>query len=74
MIYESDPGGNEPIQLYVVWRRWEGVPPSDRTDVILDAFEAVRGKDAVLRVSLALGLTTPEAEQLGLPRKGAERK
>jgi hypothetical protein len=74
VIYESDPGSDEPIELYVVWSRWEDTNATDRTDVILDAYEAVRGKDAVMRVSVALGFTQPEAELFGLRKKAGGTK
>jgi hypothetical protein len=74
IIYEVDPGGNEPIHLYVVWKKWEGVNPTDRSDVILDAFESVRGKKQVVRVALANGLTPDEARGIGLEQLEEKRE
>jgi len=73
VIYEVDPGGNEPIHLYVVWKKWQDVNPTDRSDVILDAFESVRGKKQVVRVALANGLTPDEASSLGLEQLEEKR-
>ncbi len=65
-IFEADPGGKEPIRLYVVWSKWKDIAATDRSDVILDAFEAVRGKDMVIRVAVATGFTPDEARSFGL--------
>ncbi len=72
VIYEVDPGTGESSELYVVWSRWEGVPANERAEIILDTFEAVRGKDDAMRVGMALGLTFPEAGQFNLPQQGTE--
>ncbi len=65
VIFEADPGNDEPIHLHVVWSKWLGISATDRTDVILDAFEAVRGRDNVVRVATATGLTWDEARAIG---------
>jgi hypothetical protein len=68
VIYECDPGPNGgAVEIYIVWDRWEHIPHNDRSEVILDAFEAVRGDADVHRVGVALGLTPSEAEQMRLP-------
>lgn len=66
VIFEADPGGNEAIHLYVVWSKWQDVSATERSDVILDAFEVVRGKDVVVRVAVATGFTPDEARSYGL--------
>ncbi len=66
VIYEADPGSNEPIELYVVWSKWHGVSAANRSEVILDAFEAVRGRNQVRRVAIATGWTPEEARESGL--------
>jgi hypothetical protein len=66
VIHEADPGNDEPIHLYVVWSKWQGLAPTDRSEVILDAFEAVRGPDQMTRVAVAMGFTPEEAPAFGL--------
>ena len=63
-IYVSGPDDG-PLELYVVWSRWNGVPSHDRSEIILDAFSAVEGEENLTRVVLALGLTPEEYEAQG---------
>jgi len=68
VIYEVDPGADEPLWLYVVWSRWKDVSPTDRSDVILDAFEEIRGKEELVRIAAAIGLTPAEARAEGIAK------
>lgn len=54
------------IHVTVIWDRWRDLAPEDRSRVIMDAYERVRGTGAVLTLSAALGLTHSEAKKLGV--------
>ena len=57
---------NQPIHLYVVWSAWEDMDMQERSEIIMDAFEAVEGLDKCLEVSVALGVTPKEAPKFGI--------
>lgn len=65
VIFESESAPDGPIELYVVWSRWKGVGQNTRSEIILDAFEAVHGAERAMAVTLAIGLTPEEAEEEG---------
>jgi hypothetical protein len=44
---------------------WENFSESERCQIILEAYDRARGRDAMLRISVAVGLTTREANELG---------
>lgn len=58
--------GSEVIRLYVIWSRWVGLDEIERSEVIAGACERVRGRDYVLRVISAAGLTPEEADHTGI--------
>lgn len=71
VIYESDsPDG--PVELHVVWDRWEGIPHHERSEIILDAYESVRGEDNLMRMAGVWGFTPREAEQMQLPAPSSD--
>jgi len=55
-----------PVNLYVIWNAWRELDPIERSEVIVNACEQVRGRKFVVKVSSATGLTTAEAEQMHL--------
>ena len=56
----------ESVHVMVVWDRFVDVLESDRTAIILDAYERAMGKAFRERISLATGVTVPEAGELEL--------
>ena len=54
------------IHVTVIWDLWAGVAPEDRSRIILDAYERVRGAASILNLSVALGLTHADAKKLGV--------
>lgn len=54
------------VHVYVVWDRFDGVSEDQRAEIILDAYERAEGTDFRNRITLATGLTVPEAADLGL--------
>jgi hypothetical protein len=54
------------IRATVIWDQWEAVPDEERAALIQQAYEQAEGRDFRDRIALALGLTVPEAAELGL--------
>jgi len=46
--------------LRVTWDRWKGLDHEQRSEVVMEAFVAVHGQQAVLNVVVAVGVTTDE--------------
>ena len=55
-----------PLSLYVIWNAWRDLDLIERSEIIVNACEQVRGRKFVLQVSSATGLTTAEAAQMHL--------
>ncbi|MEQ1566323.1 MAG: hypothetical protein ABMA64_11845 [Myxococcota bacterium] len=53
------------VHLYVVWDRFRGIGHQQRSEMIMDAYQQVAPAD-VRNVTLAMGLTAPEVERMGL--------
>ena len=53
------------IRATVIWDQWEDVDDEDRMATILQAYEQVEGEPFRDRIALAIGLTVPEAHDLG---------
>lgn len=66
LIIEEQTRHSDRIHVTVIWDRWGSVAPEDRSRIILDAYERVRGASAILTLSAALGLTHAEAKKLGV--------
>jgi hypothetical protein len=54
------------MRINVVWDKWERVSDEDRADTIHHAYEQVEGKEFSDRIALAIGLTVPEAVEMGV--------
>ncbi|MBC7805941.1 MAG: hypothetical protein H7145_07300 [Akkermansiaceae bacterium] len=61
----------QPLHLYVIWNEWVDLPQQERSEVIMDAYEATHDSADVVRVTLAMGLTENEARKMGLKYKTA---
>lgn len=55
--------------LYVVWDEWTGVRPMERSEIIMDAYRELNDPSKELDVSIAMGLTTLEADRMQIPYK-----
>ena len=55
-----------PTHLYVIWEAWRDLTPRRRSEMIMDAYVAVRGRAYALNVTLAMGLTREEADRIGI--------
>ena len=66
LIIEEQIRHSSRIHVTVIWDQWMEVAPEDRSRIILDAYERVRGASSILNVSAALGLTRSDAKKLGV--------
>ena len=66
LIIEEQIRLTDRIHVTVIWDLWGKVAPEDRSRIILDACERVRGASAILILSAALGLTYADAKKLGV--------
>ena len=54
------------LKVTVVWDEWQSVPDDERSKVILESYRKAEGDDYARRITLASGLTVPEAYASGL--------
>jgi hypothetical protein len=66
LILEDHLFGEDALRVQVVWDRWEDVSDDLRSEVIYDAYSTALGEEYRQRIRLALGVTVPEAANLGL--------
>ena len=66
LIIEEKMRLSDRIHVTVIWDLWGEVAPEDRSRIILDAYERVRGASAILTLSAALGLTHANAKKVGV--------
>ncbi len=66
LIIEEKVRHHDFFYVKVFWDRWEGIGGEARGRVIMDAYCEVRGAEAVLKITNALGLTHTEARRLGV--------
>lgn len=65
ILEETDPAGRV-VHVYVIWDEWRDLDQQQRSELITDAFIAVRGQAAILDLTVAMGLTPEEAKRMGL--------
>jgi hypothetical protein len=66
IILEDSTPETESLRVHVIWDRWADYDKEYRDVVILRAYEDAKGKEIRDRITLALGLTVPEAAAIGL--------
>ena len=64
VIIEEPQGAQGAVHVYVIWSRWSGLNDRERSEIIVDAFEELRGSEEAVRLSVAMGLTPDEAKRL----------
>lgn len=65
ILLETDRAGH-PVHVYVVWSKWEHVDRVERSEIIMDAAEAALAPSATANITIAMGLTQAEAQQMGI--------
>ena len=65
-VIVEDQGIAGGLRLYVIWGRWGDLEQRVRSEVVLDAFREVRGVIAAREVTVAMGLTQPEAQRMNI--------
>jgi hypothetical protein len=55
-----------PTHLYVIWSEWSNISMRDRSKMILKSYERVEGRCFAHNVTVAMGLTPEEAQQMGI--------
>lgn len=66
VIIEESERQQVPSHLYVIWSEWRPLSQYERSKIILNAYEQVRGRSFALNVSVAMGLTPEEAQRMGI--------
>ena len=66
IIIEESDRQQAPEHLYVIWSEWTGLSQYERSKIVLNAYERVRGRNFALNVTLAMGLTSDEADRMGI--------
>lgn len=65
-IVESEDRLSQNMHVVVLWDEWDSVSERERADIILSAYKDVQGQAAMLRISVAMGVTPVEAYRLGM--------
>jgi len=66
MIHELRFPETNAVRTTIIWDKWAEIPDEDRVATILEAYEEAEGADFRGRIALAMGLTVPEAHDVGL--------
>lgn len=66
LILEEEIRGSTRFRIYVLWDRWNSVKDEERSQIILEAYQKAYGSEKMLNASLAMGVTSLEAMQLGI--------
>lgn len=67
VIVEEHDAVGRLIHVYVVWDEWSNLEADERSEIVLDACEKVKGRTATLDLTIAMGLTSLEADRLRIP-------
>jgi len=66
IIIEDPVAGGDRRLIHVIWDDWEGCPREERTAIIQAAYQRAFGEEYQDKISLAIGITVPEAVAMGL--------
>lgn len=66
IIIQPTFGGHETVT--VIWddERWAALTREDRGEIIMDSYDSAYGKNAMLKIMYAFGLTNAEARSMGI--------
>ena len=66
-IIIAEPSDPAPIsRLFVIWDDWAELSIQERSEIIMNAYVAVNGLPAGVRITIAMGLTSAEAARMGV--------
>ncbi len=66
-IIHAEPPEPDPIKrLFVIWDDWAELDLKNRSEIIMNAFQSVYGLPTAAKVTIAMGLTSAEAERMGI--------
>jgi hypothetical protein len=63
ILEEKDARGRI-VHVTVTWDAWADLDAQTRSEIIVDAFQEVKGEAAIVDLALAMGLTSAEADRL----------
>jgi hypothetical protein len=63
-ILEEQDARGRVVYVTVTWDEWADIDAQTRSEIIVDAFQAVKGEPAIVDLALAMGLTGAEAARL----------
>lgn len=66
LIIEEESRHSNHTRVTVIWDRWTQISPQERSHIILEAYEQVRGPGTFSTLTHALGLTHTDAKKLGV--------
>jgi hypothetical protein len=66
IVIEDPVAGGDRRLIHVIWDAWEGCPREQRTAIIQAAYEQALGEEYHDKISLAIGITVPEAVAMGM--------
>ncbi|MCK4342467.1 MAG: hypothetical protein KAY37_12175 [Phycisphaerae bacterium] len=66
IIIEENAVPSRPIHIYVIWSDWAELSQRERSEIIMDTYQDLRGAEASLRVTVAMGLTPDDAQRLNI--------
>ena len=55
---------DRPTRVFVVWQEWANLNQQQRSAIIMDAAEFVLGQQGSFEITIAMGLTREEAQQM----------
>jgi len=66
-IIIAEPPDPAPIsRLFVIWDEWAMLEQQERSEIIMNAYVNHYGLPAGAKISIAMGLTSKEAERMGI--------
>jgi hypothetical protein len=69
-IEEETDARDQVLHVVVTWDEWADLDAQTRSEIIVDAFQAVKEAPAIANLTLAMGVTTAEAGRLrGVARR-----
>ena len=71
ILEENNVRYSHATHLYIIWSDWGNLNQTDRSEIIMEAYEATHSPDELLSVTVAMGLTPEEAERMEIRYEAA---